>query len=27
VHYRNAADFCTPSTFNYTNAVAVAWEL
>jgi hypothetical protein len=27
VHYRNSADFCTPSTFNYTNGVAVTWEL
>ncbi len=25
VWYRNAADYCTPSTFNLTNGVAVQW--
>ena len=25
VWYRNAAAFCTPSTFNLTNGVQVAW--
>ena len=25
VNYRNAAAFCAPETFNYTNAVTVAW--
>jgi hypothetical protein len=25
-YYRNAANFCTPATFNLTNAVAVAWR-
>ena len=25
VWYRNAAPFCTPSTFNLTNAVKVTW--
>jgi len=24
--YRNAADFCTPSTFNLTNVLAVSWS-
>jgi len=27
VWYRNAAAFCTPSTFNLTNAVSVTWAL
>jgi hypothetical protein len=27
VWYRNAAAFCTPATFNYTNAVSIAWGL
>jgi hypothetical protein len=27
IWYRNAAAFCTPSTFNLTNAVQVSWEL
>lgn len=27
VHYRNPALFCTPATFNQTNAVTVLWEL
>jgi hypothetical protein len=26
VWYRNAAAFCTPSTFNLTNGVEVAWS-
>jgi hypothetical protein len=25
VHYRNSAAFCTPQTFNMTNAVSVSW--
>ncbi len=25
VWYRNAASFCTPSTFNLTNGIAVSW--
>jgi hypothetical protein len=25
--YRNAGAFCTPATFNYTNAVSIVWEL
>lgn len=25
--YRNASDFCTPATFNTTNALAVRWSL
>jgi hypothetical protein len=24
--YRDAASFCTASTFNLTNAVEIAWE-
>ncbi len=27
VWYRNAAPFCTPSTFNLTNGLAVSWSL
>ena len=27
VWYRNAADFCTPDTFNLTNGVEVLWSL
>jgi hypothetical protein len=27
VWYRNAAAFCTASTFNLTNAVAATWTL
>jgi hypothetical protein len=27
IWYRNAAAFCTPSTFNLTNGVAIAWTL
>jgi hypothetical protein len=27
VRYRNSAAFCTSDTFNYTNAVAIAWGL
>ncbi|MBL8862324.1 MAG: PQQ-binding-like beta-propeller repeat protein [Planctomycetes bacterium] len=26
VWYRNAADFCTPSTFNLSNGLAIAWQ-
>jgi hypothetical protein len=26
IWYRNAAAFCTPSTFNLTNAVVVIWS-
>ena len=26
VWYRNAASFCTPSTFNLTNGVLVTWQ-
>jgi hypothetical protein len=26
VWYRNAASFCTPATFNLTNAVAISWS-
>ncbi len=26
VWYRNAANFCTPSTFNLTNGVAITWQ-
>jgi hypothetical protein len=26
VFYRNAAAFCTPSTFNLSNAVSVTWS-
>ena len=24
--YRNAADFCTPATFNLTNAIEITWN-
>jgi hypothetical protein len=24
--YRNAAAFCTPSTFNLTNGVLITWQ-
>lgn len=27
VHYRNAAAFCTPETFNHTNAATITWAL
>jgi hypothetical protein len=26
VWYRNAAAFCTPSTFNLTNGLSVTWQ-
>jgi hypothetical protein len=26
IHYRNSAAFCTPETFNNSNAVSVTWE-
>jgi hypothetical protein len=26
IHYRNAAPFCTPDTFNHSNAVTVTWS-
>jgi hypothetical protein len=27
VWYRNAASFCTPSTFNLSNGIEIAWDL